>query len=173
MSNPPQIAIFDLDLTLTCRHLWKDLGYHRMSAEELKHQAVSRWVADQGGPSVFLPESLRKLFLDLRQSGFDLGIATYNYEHVARLFLETFDLLDYFRSEWIIARDTQGSGSKTDDWALIFQKYESGAGKPTKCLYYDDSQSECVEVKEKYSWIKVHHVLIPLCAPAPELRIVE
>jgi predicted phosphatase len=173
MSKSKKIALFDLDLTLTCRHLWKDLRYHRLGVANLQSKDVSIWVADQGGPTLFKPESLKKIFQDLREDGFDLGIATYNYEYVARQFLQTFNLLDYFRSDWIVARDTQGSGSKSDDWALILQR--SGLGREhhsCEALYYDDSLGECMDVKQSFPWIKIHHVQRPLSSPAPDVRIV-
>lgn len=74
------LAIFDLDLTLTTRHLWNELGYHRRGAEDLAAQSREFWVRDLGGPEKFDSERLDVLFSDLAARGWLLALATYNRE---------------------------------------------------------------------------------------------
>lgn len=101
-----QFAVFDLDLTLTTRHLWKDLFYHRRESAELWSQSRDMWIAEQGGPEEFEPPRLQSLFDSLTTDGFQLGIATYNKSAVARAFLHAFAWEDFFATELIQSRDT-------------------------------------------------------------------
>lgn len=162
------LAVFDLDLTLTTRHLWNELAYHRRGAEDLASQTRGRWVEDLGGAEAFDADRLARLFSDLVEHGCLLAIATYNREYVARAFLETFDLLPFFHKEGLYSRDTM-AGSK----AGAIRRFAELCGTHPATVqgrYYDDSLEECEDVKALLSQFEVFHVERPLSAPDARSR---
>jgi hypothetical protein len=162
------LAIFDLDRTLTTRHLWNELGYHRRGAEDLAAQTREQWVEDLGGVARFDSERLAALFSDLAARGSLLAIATYNREHVARAFLRAFDLERFFHAHGLFSRDTL-SGSK----AGAIRRFAELCGTHPATVqgrYYDDSLEECEDVKALFSQFEVFHVEQPLSAPDARVR---
>jgi HAD superfamily phosphatase (TIGR01681 family) len=168
-SDSRRIAIFDLDLTLTTRHLWKDLGYHRRAAADLGSQTRETWLADLGGAESFEPERLRGLFDTLANDGFTLALATYNKETVARAFLDVFVLRSYFANEMILSRDT-ADGSKLEYSETLARRIGAAGLAGIRGLYFDDSREECENVKASAPHWRVFYVERPLSAPNSALR---
>lgn len=158
-----KIAVFDLDLTLTTRHLWMDLGYHRRGVEDLRTLERSHWVADQGGADSFQPERLQELFATLAGEGHAIGLATYNKDYVADCFLRCFDLLRFFTPAYMKSRED--GGPKAEHWRQIIAAAGTDAAE-VEGSYYDDSREECVDLKSEFPHFRIYHVERSLASPA-------
>ncbi len=166
-----KIAVFDLDQTLSVRHMWNELGYHRRGLSDLLSMSRMTWIQEQGGPEEFLPEKLTGLFRDLRDDGFELGLATYNKRHVAEAFLEVFEFRQFFREDYIMSRDD--GGPKSEHWIRILQASPAERFRDIQGVYYDDSLTECLELKKLLPHFQIHHVQKSLASPAAHTREIK
>ena len=166
-----KLAVFDLDLTLTTRHLWLELSYQDLGPRRLQRLSRNDWVTDQGGVDVFQPQRIRTLFRTFTDDGWRLGVSTFNLEHVARRFLEVFDLEHFIQPSMIIASDTPGAGNKATNWGLLLDRAGISRHAPVVGAYHDDSLRECSEVKAAFPDVQVNVVLSPLSSPHPRTHV--